>query len=528
MVRSRLVQIAFVSLLGAAAVSGVACSVGPDFKPPAATVADRWRTGADPRVSAQAAVDAVWWKSFNDPALDRLVAVAYGQNLPLQIAGLRILEARAQMAVATGRQFPQVQSVFGSATLNRLSQNSVVAQALPAGTTLPKNFGDFQLGFDAAWELDFWGKYRRGVEAEAANLLASVADYYASVVSLTAEVARTYVNLRTFEVLIDQAEANARIQEESLGIAEARFKNGATSELDATQAASQLESTRATVPELRAGLEQARNALATLLGQPAGTVDAYLGGPKQIPNAPEKVGIGVPADMLRRRPDIRTAELLAAAQCARIGVAKSELYPSFTLLGSIGLETTASHAGTKSLFSQRSLFYTVGPRINWPFFTYGRLTNGVRVEDARFQQLLVSYRDTVLKAAQEVEDALVGFVNAQEAAVHETRSVSSAHRSVEISLVQYREGATDFQRVLDAQRSLLQEQNRLAQSTSSVATNVIALYKALGGGWEARQGQPIVPEQMQREMKERTNWGDMLSTPEAPAPTQSPPPGGSH
>jgi NodT family efflux transporter outer membrane factor (OMF) lipoprotein len=521
----RSVQIGFASLLGVASAGG--CSVGPDFKPPTATVADRWKTGSDPRIAAQAAVDAVWWKAFNDPVLDKLVDLAYQQNLPLQISGLRIIEARAQMAVATGRQFPQVQAVSGTASVNRLSRNSIISQSLPAGTSLPSVFGDFQVGFDAAWELDFWGKYRRGVQAESAAMLASLADYYSALVALTAEVARTYVSIRTFEVLAELTEANAKVQEESLQIAEARFKNGATSELDATQAASQLESTRASVFQFRIGLGQARNALATLLGRPAGTIEEALAGPKQIPKAPEKVAVGVPAEMLRRRPDIRAAELVAASQCARIGVAKSELYPSFTLFGSIGLQTTASNAGTPNLFSTNSLLYMAGPRINWPFFTYGRLTNGVRVQDARFQQLLVGYQDAVLKAAQEVEDALVGFVNAQEATMHEARSVAAAQRSVEISLVQYREGATDFQRVLDAQRSLLREQNSLAQQTSSVATNVIALYKALGGGWEMRQGQPVVPEPMQREMKERTNWGDMLSTPEAPAPAQSPPAGGS-
>ena len=254
----------------------------------------------------------------------------------------------------------------------------------------------------------------------------------------------------------------------------------------------------------------------TLLGQPAGTADALLAGPKEIPKVPGKVSAGVPAEMLRRRPDIRSAELTAAAQCARIGVAKAELYPSFTLLGSFGLETSTSHKGTNNLFSTSSIFYNAGPRINYPFFNYGRLTNAVRVEDARFQELLVGYRDTVLKAAQEVEDALTGFVNAQAAAVFEQGAVTSAQRSVELAIVSYREGATDFQRVLDAQRSLLQEQNSLAQQTSSVVTNVIALYKALGGGWEVRAEQPIVPEQMQQQMKDRTNWGDMLSQPSTP------------
>jgi NodT family efflux transporter outer membrane factor (OMF) lipoprotein len=485
-----------------------ACAVGPNFTKPEAPVSPSWRTTGDPHLATATAADSLWWKTFNDPALNQLIDLAYQQNLSLQVAGLRIVESRTQMAVATGRVWPQVQVASGSATAVGLSRNALGVGSLP----IPRNFGDFQVGFDAAWELDFWGKYRRGIESAQASVMATVADYYAALVSLTAEVARTYIGIRTFEVLIQEAQDNAKVQEEALKIAESRFGNGATSELDVTQARSLLDSTRATIPQLAASHQQAVNALATLLARPTGTLDALLAGPRQIPKVPEKVAIGVPAEMLRRRPDIRSAELTAAAQCARIGVARAELFPSFTLIGSIGLETTASSAGTKNLFSSNSLYYTFGPHISWPFLNYGRLTNAVRVEDARLQELLVSYRNTVLKAAQEVEDALIGFVNGQQAAVFEQSAVTAAQRSVEIAIVQYREGATDYQRVLDSQRSLLDQQNGLTQVTSSVATSLVAIYKALGGGWEIREGQPVVPEPIQREMKARTNWGDMLST----------------
>ncbi len=497
---------AWIVLGAGAVVLATGCAVGPNFTKPEAPVAPSWRTAGDPHLSSQTAADTIWWKSFNDPALNQLIELAYRQNLPLQVAGLRILESRAQLAVTTGRIWPQVQAATGSATAVGLSRNALGLGSLP----VPRNFGDFQLGFDAAWELDFWGKYRRGIEAARSSDLATTADYYSAIVSLTAEVARAYVNIRTFQVLIQQAQDNAKVQDEALKIAQSRFSNGATSELDVTQARTLLESTRATIPQLEASRQQAENALATLLGQPTGTVDALLQGPQQIPRAPDKVAIRAPAEMLRRRPDIRSAELSAAAQCARIGVAKSELYPSFTLIGSIGVETTASSAGTPNLFSRNSLYYTFGPHINFPFLNYGRLTNAVRVQDARLQELLTAYRDTVLKAAQEVEDALIGFVNAQQAAVFEQSAVTAAQRSVEISLVQYREGAADYQRVLDSQRALLDQENNLTQVTSSVATSVIALYKALGGGWEVREGQPIIPDSVEREMKARTNWGDML------------------
>jgi len=495
----------------------VGCAVGPDFKTPDVNVPESWQTTDDAHI-ARTATDALWWKAFDDPALDRLVELAYGQNLPLQIAGLRIMEARAQLAIATGEQYPQVQQAFASALAAGLSKNAPIAAGIP------RYLGDYRIGFDAAWELDFWGKYRRGVQAAAASMLSSVADYYAALVSLTAEVARTYVVIRTFEVLIDLIQENVRLQEDGLKIAESRFHNGATSELDPTQATTLLEGTRASIPPLQTSLQQARNALSTLLGQPTGTVEALITGPAAIPRAPATVAVGLPAEMLRRRPDIRRAELNAAAQCARIGVAKADLYPSFSLAGTIGLETATTAAGTPNLFSLNGIFFNAGPRISWPFFNYGRLTNAVRVQDARFEELLVAYHDTVLRAAQEVQDALTGFVNARQAVVFSQNAVKSAERSEELALAEYREGATGYERVLDAQRALLEQQNNLAQSSSSVATDLIALYKALGGGWEVRQRQPFIPEGTVREMKERTNWGDMLSQPPASDPAKGQPP----
>jgi outer membrane protein TolC len=265
--------------------------------------------------------------------------------------------------------------------------------------------------------------------------------------------------------------------------------------------------------------------MSTLLGQPTGAVQAILDGSKGIPTAPVEVAVGVPNELLRRRPDIRSAELFAAAQCARIGIAKADLYPSFSLVGEIGLQSS-SQGGMQSngahfdnLMDEDSVFYSFGPAVRWPIFNYGRIENSVRVQDARFQQLLVNYQNTVLKAAQEVEDTLTGFLKSQEATVFEQNSVIAAQRSVEIALVQYREGAVDYQRVLDTQRALLQEQDKLTQNRSSIATNLIALYKALGGGWELRQGQPRVAESTQGEMRKRTDWGKLL-----PPPSPLPPP----
>lgn len=501
-----------VSLLSMAlALSG--CAVGPDFVKPKAKIQENWSEKADTRVATQTAVESQWWKAFNDPTFDQLVKLAYQQNLPLQITGLRILEARARLGIAIGRQFPQQQEVFGGVTREEISDNA------PNSSFRDQNFLDYQVGFDAVWELDFWGKFRRDVQASYANLIATEADYDDALVSLTAEVARTYTVIRTFEVRIELTRENARVQEEGLEIAMSRFRNGVVTELDVAQARSLLESTRASIPQLQSGLRQAQNALSTLLGQPPGAIQTLLDGHKGIPTAPAEVAISVPAELLRRRPDIRSAELSAAAQCARIGIAKADLYPSFSLFGEIGFQSSSeggvqsNHADIDNLFDASSFYYAFGPQVKLPFFNYGRIENNIRVQDARFQQLIVNYQNAVLRAAQESEDALIGFLKAQEATAFTQNSAQAARRSVEIALVQYREGAVDYQRVLDTQRALLQEEIRLTETRSSIATNLIALYKALGGGWELRQGQPLIAESTQSEMKKRTNWGHLLPPP---------------
>lgn len=485
------------------------CAVGPDFVKPEAKLNENWSQKADERIAIQAEMDSQWWKTFNDPKLDQLIQMAYQQNLPLQIAGLRILEARARLGIAVGGQYPQM-AINGEATKEGLGEHA------PNGAALERDYWNYQTGFDASWELDFWGKYRRDIEAAQASLAASMADYDSALVTLAGEVARTYTLIRTYEVLVDLAVENTKLQQEGLRIAQARFDNGATSELDVTQATTLLESTRASIPKLLTSLQQSQNALSTLLGQPTGQIETLLEGSRTIPSAQSKVTVSMPAELLRRRPDIRRAELAAMAQSARIGVAKADLYPSFSLFGSVGFQTS-SDGGARSndaqfhnLFDGDSFTYSYGPGFNWPIFNFGRIENNVRVQDARFQQFVVNYQDTVLKAAQEVEDSMTGFLRAQEAAVSEQNSVAAAKRSVEIAMTQYKEGAVDYQRVIDGQRSLLQEQNSLAQTQSSIATYLIATYKALGGGWEMHLGQPYVPETMQTEMQKRTNWGKLL------------------
>jgi NodT family efflux transporter outer membrane factor (OMF) lipoprotein len=495
----------FAGVLSLLAATG--CPISPKYVRPEVPLNASWSGQGDQRLAAQTPVDAAWWRSFNDPVLDRLIEIAYQQNLPLQVAGLRILEARAQLGIAIGQQLPSNPGPIGSVQLNGLNEHNAKTGDLDLIA------GRYQVGFDALWEVDFWGKYRRGTRAAKAGFLASVADYDEALVALTAEVARTYAIIRTSQVLIQLARENVAVQEDGQHIADSRFRNGATSELDVAQATNLLESTRASIPELQVGLTQAENALCTLLGRAPGCAEPLLAGATVIPTVPAHVPIGVPAEMLRRRPDIRAAEFRAVAQCDRIGVAKADLFPKLTLFGSVGTLTVNSSgapAGVSSLlnlFNPGTLIYQIGLSLFWPILSYPQIINNVRVQDARLQQLLVDYQSTVLKAAQEVEDGIAGFLREQEAAVFAQNAVTAAQTSVKLALVQYREGATDYQRVLDAQRALLESQNNLARIRSAVATNLIALYKALGGGWEVHQGQPVVTDSNRVVMQKRTNWG---------------------
>ena len=496
------------------------CAVGPHYVKPVVSVNDSWRGMSSPQISAQPATESAWWKAFNDPVLEQLIQLAYKQNLTLRVAGLRIMEARAALAIATGNQYPQVQQAFAGVNGVGLSNNTV--NKTPG---FSRYYAIDNLGLDVSWEADFWRQYAKAVRAQKDVYLGSTADYQETLVTLTAEVAQTYVAVRTFEALIEQTRRNVSIQTESLRIADARFRNGATSELDVSQARALLESTRASIPQLEISLVQSKNALTTLLGQPPGSLENVLQGPPAIPTAPAQVAVSIPAEVLRRRPDVRNAELVAMAQCERIGVAKADLYPHFLLSGTLGLNATQGGAQSFNLLSPASFFFAVGPQVTWQFLNYGRIKNRVRVEDARFQEVVTTYQNSVLSASQEVEDGIVGFVKELEATSVQQEAVTAARRSAELALIQYREGAVDYQRVLLADQTLLQQENNLISLRSGVATNTIRLYKALGGGWEMSIGQPFVPDAIRDEMQKRTNWGNLFSTqPTTGSPTTSAPP----
>jgi NodT family efflux transporter outer membrane factor (OMF) lipoprotein len=482
------------------------CALGPDFLPPAATVQDNWIEKGDRRVSNRE-LKTNWWRAFKDPTLDTLVHLAAEQNLPVQIAGLRILEARAELGIAVGEMFPQQQEGSGAATWNIISRRAANKADLPK-----HHFADYSIGFDATWEIDFWGRYRRNIEAADATMMRTIADYDNALVSITAEVAHAYAEIRKYEVLLEIARENVRLQKEGLQIAEARFNAGATSELDVAQQKALLENTIASIPFLQTQLQQWKNALSVLLGLPPGGADGLLHGPQRIPTASPRVSVGVPAELLRRRPDVRAVEMNAAAESARIGVAESDLYPRFFLFGDIGVQSS----DVAKLFAPGSMFLTAGPSFRWSILNYGRIANNIRAQDARFQQALVAYEDVVLKAAREAENALIAFLKAQQRAAALQRSVVAARRAVDLSFIQYREGAENFQRVLDAQTRLLNGRNSLAETRSEIAFDLIALYKALGGGWEIGDIKPIVPEAMQAQMMNRTDWGNLLPAPKVP------------
>ena len=515
-------QMAAGGVLGGALLLSGCTTLGPDFKQPEAQVEETWLEVQEPRVQALQAADSEWWTVFNDPVLTALVEQAYQQNLPLQVAGLRILEARAQLAIAVGAQYPQLQQLAGALSRTRVSENQP-----NFSPSIDDSFWQANVGFDAAWELDFWGRYRRGVESAAANLGSEVANYDSALVSLSAEVARVYARIRTLEEGLAVARANAATQQRGYEIADVRFRAGAVSELDPAQALTQLRDTQAQIPSLEGSIRQARNALSILLGMPPQDLSELLGeGP--IPAPPAQVSVGMPADLLRRRPDIRQAELQAAAQSALIGVAETELYPRLSLVGSIGFVTSdTNQSDLGDLFDGDSLAYSVGPSFSWPVFNYGRLKNNVRVQDARFEQLLTNYRNSVLEAAREVEDGLAGFLAARDATEYLRDSVNAAQRAVDLSMIQYREGAVDFQRVLDSQQRLLRAQDAYTRSRGEIITNLVATYKALGGGWEVRAGQNFLPQGTEQRMRERTDWGELI--PDATLPTALPdaPPTGS-
>ena len=441
-----------------------------------------------------------------------LSLTSYRQNNGLKIAGLRVIEAQANLQIATGNKYPQTQALAGSATAIGKSKrdNDTILSDL--------EYSQLSLGASVSWEIDFWGKFRRGIEAADANVLVSVASYDEALILLTATVADVYIIIRAIEEQLRLARDSLNIQERSYEIVQVLYRHGSSSELDALQAHTLLLSTQAVVPQLELNLRQAKNALTVLLGMPPADVSSLLGTTSTLPDMPASIAIGVPANMLRQRPDVRRAETQALAQNALVGVATSNLYPSFSLTGSLGLtstdgSTSQASGGVEQLFGSDSIAYSIGPSFVWPFLNYGRIRNNIRVQDARLQQALINYRETVLQAARETEDAMASLSGTQQQDAILGEGVSTAMRSAELSFLRYREGFADYQRVLNAQQALFTQQQRYASNRGAMFSSLIALYRSLGGGWQSDQTRDYVDEENRQQMQERTNWGDLLDPP---------------
>ncbi|MGZ5051645.1 MAG: efflux transporter outer membrane subunit [Methylobacter sp.] len=482
------------------------CMVGPDYVRPATETANQWLEAEDKRLNTTSAAQQAWWKAFNDPMLDRLIEQAYFDNLNIRVAGVRVLEARAQLGVAIGDLYPQNQQLTGALNKIHLSQ-----RASQAAFSRIFDYTQSQLGLSASWEIDFWGKFRRAIESADAGMKAAMADYNNALVSLTADVAHAYITIRTLEKRLDIARQNVDTQKESLAIAQIRYNGGTTSERDVEQARTVLAGTQASIPTLEMALRQQQNALSVLLGKPPGKMGDLLTGTARIPSPPAQVAVGIPAELLRRRPDVRHAEWQAAAQSARIGITQAALYPAISLSGTFGfLSSDVGAFKLSDVFMWQSRVANFGPALQWNIFNYGQITNQVRVQDARLQELLVSYQNTVLNAQREVEDNLVAFLRTQERAQALGESTAAAQRSLNLATLQYRQGITDFTTVLTAQQALLSEQDNLASTLGDIANNLVGVYRALGGGWQVREGNDVVPDAVKEQMAKRTDWGGLL------------------
>jgi NodT family efflux transporter outer membrane factor (OMF) lipoprotein len=445
--------------------------VGPNYVPPETRAPSSWHTElgsgliskeTDPQTLAN------WWTTLNDPELSSLIERAVAGNLDLKKAWARVREARARRGISEANLFPTLDAT-GSASRSRSSEE----------TGSGKTRELYAAGFDAGWELDIFGGARRSIEVAEANLEASREGLRDVLVSLVAEAALNYVEARTYQARLAVAEANLKAQQETYELTGWRYEAGLSDELSVEQARYNLESTRSQIPTLRNGLEGAKNRLAVLLGEPPGAVHPEIEKPMPIPVMPLEVAVGVPADTLRHRPDVRQAERELAAQTARIGVATADLYPKFTLKGSIGLEALS----LGNLISAGSRTYSIGPRITWPIFDAGAIRKNIEVQSALQEQALIQYEAAVLSALEEVENALAAYANEQVRRQSLLDATHAAERAADLARVKYAAGLIDFQVVLDAERSLLSLQGQLAQSDGTVTSNLIALYKVLGGGW---------------------------------------------
>jgi NodT family efflux transporter outer membrane factor (OMF) lipoprotein len=444
-------------------------TVGPDFRKPEVVTPVQWHGSPPAGVSPEAAdpkVLARWWKTLDDPLLDRLVERGLDNALTLKTARAQVQEARAKRRG----------SVAGLSTTLDASTSATRTASHAKGIGW-NSIALFNSGFDARWEIDLFGGTRRAIEAADADLAAGGENLNDVRVTLLAEIASTYVQLRVDQARLASAEGTLKMQEETLGLVQSRVEAGLTDELALEQARTNLESSRSQIPPLRSGIETAMNALAVLTGENPGTLHDTLRESGPVPAAPQSVALGVPADLLRRRPDIRKAESELAAQTARVGVATADLYPKFALSGAISLSGA-------SLLSPALATAGAGPGVSWALFDGGAVRSNIAAQDARLEQALIAWRATVLDALKEVQDAMSDYSEEKARCNALGRSASSAEKAAQLARDKYAAGMTDFTTVLDSERSLLAIRDQRVQSEGTITTDLVRLYKALGGGWE--------------------------------------------
>jgi multidrug efflux system outer membrane protein len=454
------------------------CMVGPNYQPPRApNVPPAWAGVTEPRAAAPSVATpgpprvTAWWRTFNDPQLTALVDEALAANLDVQLAGARLRQARAARGIAAGGLWPTLDT-SASYQRARLSVGSTSA--------FQEEQNVYQTGFDAAWELDLFGGIRRNVEAATATIQAAQAGLHDAQVSLTAEVALNYVQLRGFQQQIVIAQQNLQAQQHTADITRQRLQAGFVSRLDVANAEAQVATTQAQIPGLETSARQAIYALSVLLARPPADLLHELADTQPLPVTPPVIPVGLPSDLLRRRPDIQQAEAQVHAATAQIGVATADLFPKFSLTGAVSWQSNL----LQNWFSKANVSSSLGPTMQWAIFQGGSVVSNIHLQEALRDQSFLTYQKTVLTAFQDVENALIAFANEWKHRQALTDAVTANRQAVSLATLLYTEGQTDFLSLLDAQRSLYVSEDALVQSTSTTATDLIALYKALGGGWE--------------------------------------------
>jgi len=465
-------------LATALSMLGACAAVGPDYVKPEIKVPDAWHMRiADQVAKGPAATLQTWWTVFDDADLGQLIERARNGNLDLMTAASRVRAARASLAITSGARLPAA-GATGQASRTRQSDDGWLQQVAPAGGFEPQNV--YELVLDASWEIDLFGRIRRSIESAKAQYQSTLETERDVMVTLFAEVASNYIAVREYQNRLEYARQNIVIQKKALDLAQERYGSGLSSRLDVVQAQATLSITEAALPKQRTGRDQALNRLAVLLGVEAGTLQHEFAATADIPSPTGRIALGLPLDVVRQRPDIRAAERRLAAQTAQIGVATAALYPDFTLSGFVGLQSRS----VGDLFNGNSKMWGVSLPFSWSLYDGNRIRSNIELQKELTEQRLLEYRQSVLKALAEVETALVAYNNERERLAALREAAAAAREGARLALVQYDTGLTDYTDVMTMQRDLFQLQELVAVSQAQVDLQLIALYKAVGGGWQ--------------------------------------------